>query len=301
MFRGSDQYPEPSPRPVVTIGNFDGVHPGHRSLVARAVALADEMGVPACVYTFDPAPRDVLRPDNSVPRIQSLADRVVLLGECGVDHVVVEAFTREFGGNGPAWFASEVLSRRLCASAVVVGWDFRFGRGREGTFEHLRDLMAVPVEQVCALTRSGHVISSSRIREAVKAGDVGLACSLLERPHVVVGTVVHGDARGREIGFPTANVVVDTGLVPQAGVYAVRALIDGRWRDGVANVGVRPTFEGTDLRFEVHVLDWSGALYGQTLRVQLIALLREERSFDGVPALVEQIRRDVVAAREVLA
>ncbi len=217
------------PGPVWTIGNFDGVHRGHRALLARARALAGRG--PVCALTFDPSPRTVLRPDTVVPAIQSLDDRVRTLVEAGADHVVVEPFDRSYAGMDALTWARDVLVERLRASAVVVGWDFRFGRGRSGGLEALRAVVSGPVEQVGGVTWDGVVVSSTRIRAAIADGRVADAAAWLARPHELVGPVVPGDGRGRTVGIPTANVAYATELVPPPGVYAVRAWIDGAWRD----------------------------------------------------------------------
>jgi len=288
QYTGGDQ--------VVTIGNFDGVHRGHRALLAAARELAGPAGV--CAYTFHPAPRDVLRPDNSILRVQRLEDRVRVLHEAGAEDVVVEPFDREFAGRSAEWFATEVLSKRLRARAVVVGWDFRFGRGRTGDAAGLRDVLDIPVHQVEAVQFEGQTVSSSRIRALLGAGEVAAAARLLGRPHELVGEVVRGDARGRQLGFPTANIECETPLVPESGVYAAR-LHTGEL--AVLNIGVRPTFGGGPSRIEVHILDYEGDLYGAQLRVLLIRRLRAERSFSGREALVAQISADIEAARRVLA
>jgi riboflavin kinase/FMN adenylyltransferase len=286
---------------VVTIGNFDGVHLGHRALLARARALADAVGVPVCAFTFDPAPRDVLRPDNGIPRIQCTGDKVQGLGEAGAEHVVVEPFDLDLARRGAEWFAREVLGDRLGATAVVVGWDFRFGRGREGTAEGLRAWLDAPVEQVAPVQVDGRTVSSSGIREAIRAGALREAAALLGRPHEVRGLVESGDARGRRIGFPTANLSPRTPLVPPPGVYAVRvALGPDEWVPGVANLGTRPTFGGQEPRFEVHLLDRREDLYGRELVVRLIERLRDERRFPDADALVAQIHADIERARAVL-
>ncbi|MFT6818982.1 MAG: riboflavin kinase/FMN adenylyltransferase [Myxococcota bacterium] len=297
---GSSAYRSPNEHPVVTIGNFDGVHRGHRVLVAAAVKHATALGVPACVYTFDPAPRDVLRPGNPVPRIQTLADKIRLLGTLGVDCVVVEPFTREFGRHGGKWFAEEVLTRRLGASAVVVGWDFRFGAGREGTVDALRDWMTVPVTQVNALESDDGVISSSRIRGALAGGRVEEATALLARPHCVQGTVVHGDARGRTIGIRTANLENLTGLVPADGVYAVMARVGQVEYRAVANIGSRPSFPGAGRSVEVHLLDIQTDVYDAHMTVHWHHRLRDERTFSSPADLVAQIGTDIAAARTLL-
>jgi riboflavin kinase/FMN adenylyltransferase len=298
---GSQQFPGDAPSPVVTIGNFDGVHLGHRALIAGARALAGPVGAPVCVYTFDPAPRDVMVPGHGVPAIQSLDERLERLGEAGADWVVVERFSRAYAGHTAEFFALEILKTRLRAAGVVVGWDFRFGKGRKGDHNTLRELLDVPVHQVEALQHRGEIVSSTRVRQVVQAGDVAHAAELLTQPHEVSGIVVHGDGRGRTIGVPTANVVLDSALRPAAGVYAVRLkAAGGAWWSGVANLGVRPTVGEGVAPLEVHLLDRSEDLYGQSVKVGFITRLRGEQRFDGLDALVTQIRRDIVRARQEL-
>ncbi len=300
---GSAAFPADGPGPVVTIGNFDGVHHGHRALLSRLVDTARSLDAPAVVYTFEPSPRVVLAPSQHLPRILSWPDKVRLLGEQGVQAVVMERFTRSFAQHPPEWFAREVLARRLRAQALVVGYDFRFGRARVGDVNMLRQILPdMPVEQVAAAKLDGRICSSSAIRDMVMAGDVAAAAQLLGRHHFVRGTVVAGDQRGRDIGYPTANVDTDAELLPARGVYAVLAHVDeGGALPAVANLGVRPTFEGERLQLEVHLLAYDGDLYGREVQVDFVQRLRDERRFDGVDALVTQIRADAAQAASLLA
>ena len=222
----------------------------------------------------------------------------------GVRGVVVEPFTRAFAAQSAGAFARDVLGERLGAGAVVVGWDFRFGSGRGGDTDALRAaLPGVNVEQVPPLLAEGAPVSSSRIRRLIAAGNVEEARALLGRPHRLSGEVVHGDARGRTIGFPTANLVSEVECLPLAGVYAVsvtRRLPGAPALKGVLNIGVRPTFQGTELRIEAHLLDWAGDLYGEQLDVDLHQHIRGEQRFPSIDALVAQIRLDVGRARDLL-
>jgi len=299
--RGTAAFVPPGDGVVLTIGNFDGVHRGHRALVSRTREVAAALGSPSALLTFDPAPRDVIRPDNGVPRIQVLPDKLATLGATGIDHVVVEPFTLATAGQPPEAFATEILRDRLGVRALVLGYDFRFGRKRAGDAELLRRVLDVPVEEVSALVVDGAPVSSSRIREAVARGDLPTATHLLGRPHALCGTVQHGDARGRALGFPTANVRPDTPLTPPYGVYAVRVEVDGRWVDGVANWGVRPMWELAEPLLEVHLLDFDGDLYDRRLAVSMVQHLRGEARFDGLEALKAAIDADVAAARAALA
>ncbi len=289
------------PRPVLTIGNFDGVHRGHRELLTRLKRRAGVLEAPATVYTFDPPPRVVLEPGRHPPRILSLPDKVALLGECGVERVIVETFDRAFARNPASWFVEEVLSQRLRPHELWVGHDFRFGRGREGTAALVQQsLPDLPFSQLEAEREGDAIISSSRIREAVARGEVQLAARMLGRCHRLRGLVVPGDGRGRQIGVPTANVDPETELLPAQGVYAVRLIDDGgEVRPGVANLGVRPTFGGRTYTVEVHLLDFDGDLYGQRVSVDLVQRIRWEQRFAGPDELVERIRQDIEIAREL--
>ncbi len=302
IFAGSAAYDAQGSSPVVTIGNFDGLHQGHRSLIKRLVACAREMGAPSLVYTFDPPPRVVLAPNRRQPRIQSWPDKVRIMGELGVDQVVVERFTRSFARHPPSWFVEEILRRRLSPRALVLGYDFRFGSDRSGDINTVRTAFPdVPIEQVEPLEQEGGIVSSSRIRSLVNSGEVEQAARLLGCPHVVRGTVVHGAARGRSMGFPTANIETDAELMPAQGVYACRARTNGgTWLEAVANLGTRPTFDGQGFLVEVHLLDFSGDLYGSEMEVAFFARIRGEQAFDGLDSLRIQIEKDVEQAKALL-
>lgn len=287
----------------MTIGNFDGVHLGHQRLLNELLAAARRHGAVATVYTFDPAPTAVVAPDRHQPRLQSLAGRVARLHAAGVANVVVEPFTPAFAALPAERFVRSVLVERLGARALVVGHDFRFGNMRAGDAAYIRRLAPeVELVEVAAVELGGMPVSSSRIRKLLAAGEVEEAGTLLGRPWSVSGPVVHGQARGRTIGFPTANVAQREELQPGAGVYAVRAqLPDGRTLAGVANLGTRPTVGGTDRSVEVHLFDYAGDLYGQELEVSLVAWLRAERRFGSLGELTAQIAADATAARARLA
>jgi riboflavin kinase/FMN adenylyltransferase len=297
---GSAAYPPDAASLAVAVGNFDGVHLGHRAVIRRLRAEADRLGVPAAVYTFDPAPTAVLAPERHQPRLLPLSERVQRLHDAGVDVVVVEPFTRAWAGHPAEWFVDVVLQARLRARALVVGHDFRFGSGRAGDAALVRQRApSLAVHVVDAVQQEGAPVSSSRVRQQVSNGAVEAAARLLGRPHLLSGTVVHGDKRGRTLGFPTANLLPETELLPSDGVYAVRAGVDDAEPSlpAVMNIGVRPTVDGSRRSVEVHLLDRAEELYGHTLRVEVVARLREERRFEGLDALVAQIRADVDAAR----
>jgi len=302
VFAGSASYPPDGPRPVLTVGNFDGLHRGHRHLIHTLVEEARSMGVPSAVYTFDPPPRVVLAPTHHPPRIQTWTDKVRIMGELGVDQVVVERFTRSFAQHPPSWFLDEVLATRIKPVGLVVGYDFRFGRGRVGDVDTVRSAFPdIPIVQVQPLKMNGETVSSSRIRAAVVDGRVAEAATWLGCPHRIRGTVVHGDARGRTIGFPTANLETDSELIPTKGVYAVRARSNqGEWMDAVANLGTRPTFDGRSFLVEVHLINFSGELYGSEMEVAFVEHLRGEIAFTSPAELAQQIQTDVAQATAVL-
>ncbi|MEM6929979.1 MAG: bifunctional riboflavin kinase/FAD synthetase [Myxococcota bacterium] len=288
------------PMPVVTIGNFDGVHLGHRALIDRTRALAERLSAPAAVLTFDPAPQQVLRPDSAAPRIQSLEQKLEALATTGLDLVVVEPFTHELAGLDAEAFATRILAERIGVRGLALGHDFRFGKSRAGSIETLERCLDVPIEHQAAIELDGVPVSSSRIRRALQEGDVASAATCLGRQHAVRGSVVAGDQRGRTIGFPTANLRQVEGLPPARGVYATRAWLDGEARPSVANLGVRPTVDGEDAEqvvLEVHLLDFTGDLYGRTITVEFVDFIRGERAFDGLGSLKDQIARDAEAAR----
>lgn len=283
---------------AVVIGNFDGVHRGHQAVLRQARAIADERGLSCVVLTFDPHPREVLG-GGARPPLTTLGRRIELLREHGADDVAVQPFSLEFASWTPERFARDLLSARLVARAVVVGQNFRFGSKRAGDLPMLRALGAELGFTADAAEVAGDAkgpFSSTRIRDALLAGELDEATLVLGRPHALSGVVEQGDRLGRTIGFPTANLGGVVELLPPHGVYAIRA--DGR--GGVMNIGTRPTVGGTSLRIEAHLLDFEGDLYGRKLRVELVARIRGERKFDGLPALEAQIAQDVEAARLAL-
>lgn len=291
--------------PVVALGNFDGVHAGHRTIFARTKSRAAGTGSDAIAFTFWPHPVAVLFPARAPAMITSLAGRLALLRDVGLDGVVVQRFTRAFASMEPEEFVDRCLVRDLGVSAVVVGYNVTFGRERRGTPGLLAELgrgAGFAVEVVEPVRAAGEEASSSEVRRRIAAGDVAGAARLLGREHRLLGRVRHGDHRGAGIGFPTANVFPRGGMLPPDGVYAVRVGIgDGRVdRPAVANLGTNPTFGPGQRRLETHLLDFSGDLYGQRLRVDLVERLRGERRFASVDELVAQIRSDADAARRLL-
>lgn len=289
---------------AITIGNFDGVHRGHQALVAAAARWARQVGGPAVAVTFDPAPYQVLFPDTPPrPPLTTLEDKSALLLAAGADHVVVLHATADLLALSPEAFFQEILSQRLQAKAVIEGYDFRFGHRRAGDMNTLRRLCEagrIGFEEVSPVAVDGEAVSSSRVRSALTAGEVSTAAKLLGRPYSVHGTVVSGARRGQTIGFPTANLGDVPTVLPGNGVYAVRAVVEGARWPAAANVGPNPTFGESARKVEVHLLDFSGNLYGKSMTVQFIAKLRDTRPFAGIAELTGQLHKDVDEARKIL-
>lgn len=290
---------------IMALGNFDGFHAGHQAVVGRAVERARLDGRPVIVATFDPHPSRLFRPDSPPFRLTSLEQRERLFAAAGADAMLVFRFDHALAGTSAPDF-ERLLVEDMGAAGVVTGLDFTFGKGRMGNVATLAELaktLGLFTEAVQPVADAdGLVISSSRIREALHAGDCATATRLLTRPYAIEGEVLHGDKLGRELGFPTANVDMGLYLRPAYGVYAVRArLPDGRVLDGAANLGIRPQFEPPKELLEPHFFDFSGNLYGQCIEVQLIERIRAEEKFDGLDALTAQIDRDCDAARRILA
>ncbi|HLJ62669.1 MAG TPA: bifunctional riboflavin kinase/FAD synthetase [Stellaceae bacterium] len=291
---------------VVAIGNFDGVHRGHQAVIGMAGTRARALGAPHAVLTFEPHPRRLFKPDEPPFRLTPFRAKARAIEALGVDLLFALHFDHAFARASAESFIHEVLIKGLGVREVVVGYDFVFGNRRRGTPSLLTEMGASlgfavtivrPVQEA-----DGTIYSSTRIREHLVAGRARAAAALLGRFWEIEGRVERGDQRGRHLGFPTANLGLDDYLRPATGVYAVRATLEGGvLHAGVANFGYRPTLEGTALRFEAHLFDFAGDLYGSHLRVALIEHLREERKFPGLDALKAQIAEDAAKARAVLA
>lgn len=298
-------YPPPEVRGgCVTVGNFDGVHRGHAALVAAAKRWARQVGGPAVTVTFDPPPVALLNPPAWKLPLATLAERVQRLLDGGADHVVILQTDASLLALSAEAFFEDVLVRQLGAKAVVEGYNFHFGRSRGGNVGTLRTMCndaGIAFEEVPPLLFEGEAISSSRVRVAVNAGDVKLAAELLDHPYRISGDVVEGAKRGRTIGFPTANLANVPTLPPSDGVYAVRASVEGRTYAAAANVGPNPTFGEDARKIEVHLLDFTGDLYGKMMGVEFVARLRATQPFANVGALKARLAQDVAEARAALA
>jgi riboflavin kinase / FMN adenylyltransferase len=286
---------------VVALGNFDGFHLGHQAVVGEALAFARQLQRPCIVATFDPHPRRVFQPDAEPFRLTTLDQRQELFAAAGADAMLVFHFDRDMAAMPATEWIAEVLQGQLGVAGVVTGEDFTFGKARSGNPEVLR-ASGIPARAVAAVELDGRPVSSSRIREALKAGDCAEAARLLTRPFAIRGTVQHGDKQGRELGFPTANMDLGSYLRPRYGIYAIRGrLPDGRVLDGAANLGVRPTFDPPKELLEPHFFDFAEDLYGQEIEVEFHHFLRGEAKFDSLDALMAQMRLDCDQARALLA
>lgn len=285
-------------RSVLTTGTFDGVHIGHRAILTYLVDRARRVGGVPTLVSFDPHPREVIA-GIRVPLLSTLSERADLAEALGIERFVVLPFTRDLSNLEPEAYVTDVLLGQIGAKEIVVGYDHRFGRKARGDRDLLEALGRVhgfSVDVIPEQIEAGVTVSSTEIRQRLAAGDVERAAALLGRPYRFAGTVVRGEGRGRTIGFPTANVLPehDRKMLPAIGVYAVRAReTDGEWREGMMNVGKRPTFEQDGaLKAEVHLFETEADLYGRRLVVDVIARIREERRFSGPDALVAQLRED---------
>ncbi|GGB52561.1 riboflavin biosynthesis protein [Roseibium aquae] len=289
---------------VVAIGNFDGVHRGHRAVLGAALRMGKEKGLPVFALTFEPHPRSFFNPAAPVFRLTPAGQKAKVLHLCGLDGVLELAFTREFSSIEADAFVKDILLSQLKIQAAVTGYDFHFGKARGGTPEFLMQsgrTHAFDVEIVGREEDEGHqVVSSSRIRDRLAAGDVTEANALLGYRWFVETEVRHGDKRGRDLGYPTANLRLADNCPLKHGIYAVKVRVDGTLHDGVASFGRRPTFDNGAPLLEVFLFDFSGDLYGKTLTVHIVTFLRSEGKFDSAQALVAQMDRDSLEARAAL-
>ena len=301
LFHGTDNAKIARPT-VLTLGVFDGLHLGHQLIMRTVVERARATGSVPTVITFDPHPRAVLHPQSAPPLLQTFDQKIEAFGVMGIEQAIVIRFDEDFARVRAEDFLRDIVRDRLQAREVYLGRGFAFGRGREGNIELLRAAggrFGFHADEVAEVRLRGKRISSSRIRELLAAGRVNPARRMLGRPYGVEGRVVKGDARGRTLGFPTANLHPQNRVIPRGGVYVTATLIDGAWRRSVTNVGTRPTFAaGGDSRpsVETYVMNWDGDLYGDVVRVRFLHRLRDERKFAGVDELKTQIDRDVARA-----
>ncbi len=303
---GIKQLEKPISQSILTIGNFDGLHLGHRKIISRVTEMATSLNTSSVVMTFDPHPRQVLFPDLLFKRLFTREDLQAQLAAAQVKYLVIEPFSRALSQMEPQDFIQECVVKPFNPKALVVGYDFSFGADRTGTLKVLESIMQslkIDLVVVPPLKHQDKIISSTLIRNTITNGEVVLASEFLGRNFYVEGLVERGDGRGRTIGFPTANINLRSPLTPKQGVYSGWLHFKGRRFKSIANIGIGPTFhkEGDPVKFEVHIFDYNQDLYGETVSFEFHNRIRDEMKFSSAHALVEQIKKDIVVARHSLA
>lgn len=305
IFRDLQQLPEFT-RPVITIGSFDGVHHGHKSILEQVVQEAKAIGGESILITFFPHPRKVIHPEIPLGLLTAPEQKMQLINELGIDHIVVVPFSREFSMMSAEDYIDHFLWKNFSPKVIVLGYDHHFGHSREGNIDLLRTKLSpkVKISEIPAQLIEDAAVSSTKIRKALAAGEVELANEMLERPFAFSGTVVHGEKLGRQLGFPTANLRLNFPdiLIPKQGIYVVRAGFEGWQYSGMMSIGVRPTINDKNvLSLEVNILDFDKDIYGQTLDIECLHYLREEQKCDSLETLIQLIRKDEEQTRAFLA
>ncbi len=298
-----ESIPKLNQESVVTFGVFDGIHIGHKKVLETVRTRAKTENLTSVLFGFYPHPLAFLAPDKCPPVLMCLPKRVEILEQIGIDMAIFVNFNERIASMSPHTFVDTILLDMCRAKHVVVGYACQFGKDREGNaqlLESIGEQSQFGVTVVPPTELNGLPIHSTRIREAIARGDLGLASQLLGRTYSLSGTIVRGDGRGRQLGFPTANIETGEQLCPPNGVYAIRARLDERWLNGVLNIGIRPTFNGTKFQVESHLFNFDEMIYGETIEVFFIQKIRSERKFSDMNALVKQINRDITAANEIL-
>ncbi|WP_462151050.1 bifunctional riboflavin kinase/FAD synthetase [Pseudoalteromonas xiamenensis] len=286
---------------VLTIGNFDGVHLGHAAVIKGLMQDAERLGLPSTVMLFEPQPQEFFAKDKAPARLTRLRDKLRLLAELGVERVICVSFNHRFANMAAEQFVDDILVNKLGVKALTVGDDFRFGHKRVGDFDMLQSLgeqSGMAVKSTASFKNLNSRVSSTLIREALAKGEIGLANGMLGHPYAIAGRVIHGWKKGRELGFRTANVALKREVSPVHGVFAVQVSLNGKQFKGVANVGTKPTLNGTKALLEVHLFDFQQEIYGQFIHVELLHKLRNEKKFETLAHLVTQIHQDVADAQQ---
>lgn len=288
---------------VLTIGKFDGVHLGHQAVLSQVVEKAKELGVPSTVMVFEPQPEELFTPEQAPARLSLLRDKYTQLQALGIDRLLCVKFDRHFAAFSATEFVEGLLVRKLGIQFLVVGDDFRFGKGRVGDFSTLVEegkKCQFEVVSTQSFRLENCRISSTAVRDALSTNDFNLAQQMLGRPFTIAGKVLHGDKKGRTIGFPTANVLLKRCKAPVNGVFAVIVSVADKRYSGVANIGHRPTVNGQRSQLEVHIFDFSDDVYGQFISVALVSKIRQEMKFDSFELLHQQIQKDALEAKSLL-
>ncbi len=306
VIRDLYKFKKPEKGVALTIGNFDGVHLGHQALLKKVVALSQEKSLMSAALTFEPHPIRVLRPEKAPKRICAPEHKIELISKAGLELIFIIGFSYEFSQIPAEEFVSFILGRSIGIKELVVGYDYSFGKNREGNIDFLREIgerSGFNVHVIDPVNVNGITVSSSKIREAVSSGDMRLSTALLGHYYQIRGVVVHGKKRGGSLlGFPTANLnLYYEELFPKPGVYVAQVVVDSICYGGVLNIGYNPTFNGENLSAETHILDYDGGdIYGKSIKLNLIERLRDEKKFGSVEELINSIKNDIFIARDVL-
>ena len=303
IVRGTKNIARPIPYPVVAIGNFDGVHIGHQIIFRQAAEMARKQNGTSIAFTFEPHPLKIIAPERVPPILTSFRQKMELIEACGIDRVICADFTRQFADQQPRDFAKNILVGLIGVKEIVVGFDYAFGRGREGTIPYLKKMgeeFHFKVHVVDPIKLNGHLVSSSHVRELIEEGNVKTARDFLGRDYSIHGPVVHGHHTGHAIGFPTANLDTAKVQIPGTGVYAVRIQHAGKTFQGAVNIGFNPTFNRDRLSVEVHIFDFHENIYGQEVEVIFVDRIRSEMAFKSAEELVAQIKKDIQTAKAIL-
>jgi riboflavin kinase/FMN adenylyltransferase len=303
FYRASGEFREEIERSVLTLGNFDGVHLGHQQIFQRVIEKRRELGAPSIVYTFEPHPLKILQPERFFPLITTIEEKRGIIEKTGIDILICESFTQEFALQAPPDFVKDILHERLKAHEIFIGLDYRFGMKREGNAGLLKALgkkWGIETVILDNIKLDGVEVRSTTIRTYIQSGKVREASRLLGRFYALEGEVIRGKGRGKELGIPTANLKPNKELFPASGIFAVWVFFQGKRFPGVLNIGTNPTFRDQALSLEVYIMDFHDEIYGENLRIEFVEKLRDEKTFPDADALVEQIQKDIVKAREAL-
>ncbi|MBM4348646.1 MAG: bifunctional riboflavin kinase/FAD synthetase [Deltaproteobacteria bacterium] len=300
IIKGIENLKEPFRNPVVTLGNFDGVHLGHQRIFKKVKEEARKIGGESVVITFEPHPLKILSPDQCPPLLTPFKKKMMFIEETGVDKVLCIQFTMAFAWLSPPEFVKSILAGKVGAKKILVGYNYRFGKEKSGDVDSLKENCArfgIEVEVVEALIVDDAIVSSSKIRDLIGNGEVEKASKLMGRDYPVIGRVIEGAKRGHTLGIPTANLEMTEELYPKPGVYAVRVNLHGQGFNGLANIGFNPTFNANAVSLEVHILNFDREIYGEDLQVCFTKRIRDEIRFTSIEMLIEQIRKDIEWAK----
>lgn len=301
IIKGIKNLKRPFKNPVVTLGNFDGIHLGHQKIFEKVINAAKKRDGESVVITFEPHPLKILSPKQCPPLLTPFKKKMMLMEKTGIEKVLCLRFTRSFSHISPADFVKRILLKKVGAKKIIIGYNYRFGKGKTGNVESLKAICAdsgIEVEVVEPLTVDHTVVSSSKIRELIREGEVERASKLLGRDYLVIGRVIRGTHRGHDLGFPTANLEMTEELYPKLGVYAVRVEWQHQFFNGLANIGFNPTFDTKVLTLEIHILNFNYEVYGDEIQVSFIRRIRDEIRFPSLEELINQIQKDIEWAKE---